>query len=132
LTHCARPRGDHLDRVWAFLHQTQTGLRLEAVAKGDADATTARVSDAFGEASAFIVGVHFFGGVVTVLSFEVAPENVVALRRALSRAGLEWDARSTALLDGAARGHGVVEGTLAITFSHGDADRRHEVPAVPG
>ena len=118
--------------MWAFLDHAQTALRLEAVAKGDADATTARVDDAFSEATASIVGVHFFAGVVTVLSFEVDAERVGALRAALMRAGLELDARSQGLLDRAAAGDGLIEGTLAITFSHGDADRRHEVPAVPG
>jgi hypothetical protein len=107
-------------------------VRLTAIAKGHPDATTARVSDAFSEASASIVDVHFFAGVVTVLTFELAPESAGVLGVALARAGVDLDQASLAALERAASATDEVTGTLAITFAHGDPNRRHEVPAVPG
>lgn len=107
-------------------------MRLAAIAKGDPDATTARVADAFGEARVSIVDVHFFAGVITVLTFEASSSRLQALEAALCRAGLALDAESHDQIAQAAATPSEVEGTLAITFTHGDPDRKREVPSVPG
>jgi len=118
---------------WAFQDRWDKILRLQAIARGDRNAATFLVSEAFNEAGASIVDVHFFSGVRTVLTFEVAPDRVRALEEALVRAGLELDAPSAAVVASAANAHDVeLEGTLSITFAEGDPDLKREVPAVPG
>jgi len=117
--------------MWAFLERAGA-LRLTAVAKGDPDATTARISDAFGEARVSIVDVHFFAGVITVLTFEAGAAHLPLLEAGLTRAGVALDASSRAALAHAAMTPGDVEGTLSVTFAHGDPDRKHEIPSVPG
>jgi hypothetical protein len=107
-------------------------LQLTAIARGDRDATTQRVRDAFGAAGVFITDVHLFAGLQTVLTFEAAPERLFALGEALSRCGAELDAESRDALREASRAASDVEGTLALVFAHGDPDLRHDVPAVPG
>ena len=108
-------------------------LRLRAIARGDRNAATARVSEEFNEVGASIVDVHLFSGVMTVLTFEVSPERMPALEAALVGAGLELDASSLAVAAAAATAQeGELEGTLSITFAEGDPDLKREVPAVPG
>jgi hypothetical protein len=107
-------------------------LRLTAVVRGDRDAVTARVRDAFSEAGAWITDVHFFSGAHTVLAFDVAAEGVRALEAALAGAGVELDAQSRALLFAPPRAEGDVSGSLALIFAQGDLDVSHDVPAVPG
>lgn len=107
-------------------------LRLNAVARGDRDETTARVRDAFGGAGAWIVDVHFFSGVQTTFAFEIRSECVVSLERALRVAGLVFDEPSLEALRRVRSAGQDLQGTLAVTFAHGDPDLKHEVPAVPG
>jgi len=117
---------------WAFQDRWDKILRLEAIAHGDRNAITARVADAFQEAGAFIVDVHFFSGIMTTLSFEVTPAHVPALQAALVKAGLRLDDASLPLLAAAAHAEAEeLEGTLALMFAEG-TDVRHVVPAVPG
>jgi hypothetical protein len=117
----------------AFLDRWQKDLRLIAFAAGDRNAVTARVRAGFGEVGAWITDVHFFSGLQTTLSIDVAPKRLRALQAALERAGVVFDDASRAVIDEAA--HAPVdslEGTLAIIFPHGDPNLRHPVPAVPG
>ncbi len=120
--------------TWAFLDRAARGLRLRGIGRGDPHATIARVDDAFGEARASIVDVHFFAGVHTVLTFEIAREALGRLAAEIARAGVELDPESLAALERAAseQSPAEVEGTLAITLARGDPDLLHEVPAVPG
>ncbi len=117
---------------WPVLDPWKRVLRIQAVAKGDPDATTGRVIEAFGAAMVSIVDAHFFAGVVTVLAFESEPQDLARLADALVDAGLRIDDANRAALVRAAAATGSVRGTLAITFAHGDPNRRHEVPSVPG
>lgn len=94
---------------------------------------TARVRDAFSEASAWITDVHFFSGVQTSFTFEIAGDQVPSLAEALVRAGLAFDGASrAAIADRERLREEEVNGTLAVTFADGDPDLTHEVPAVPG
>lgn len=117
---------------WKFQDQWDKVVRLQGVARGDRHALTARISAAMSDASAVIVDVHLFSGVLTVLAFELAPEDAKGLADALHGAGLDLDAKSRQALTEVASSRQRVEGTLAITFADGDPDLRREVPAVPG
>jgi hypothetical protein len=128
---------------WAFVERWVGQLRLEGVARGDPNATTARIDDAFGDARASITDVHFFAGVRTVLTFSATREELALLVAGLERAGVELDAPSRAAIEAAlaapppraeesSEQKQDFEGTLAVTFLHGDPDQKHEVPAVPG
>lgn len=118
---------------WKFQDQWDKVVRLQGVARGDRHALTARISAAMSDASAVIVDVHLFSGVLTVLAFELAPEDAKGLADALHGAGLDLDEASRRVLTEVARSREErVEGTLAITFADGDPDLRREVPAVPG
>lgn len=108
-------------------------LQLVAVTGEDRAAATARIRDAFSAAGGWITDVHFFSGVQTVFTFEVAAEQLASLGEELRRATLELDGPSQASLDAATRGaSGEVRGTLAVVFARGDTDMTHDVPAVPG
>jgi hypothetical protein len=115
---------------WAFLERRY--VRLTALARGDRVAVTARVRDAFIEAHAWITDVHFFSGLSTTLGFEVDATRLPALERALEAAGLTLDEESRAAVRAIGADAGEVQGTLCVTFVHGDPDLRHEVPSVPG
>lgn len=118
---------------WKFQDHWDKVVRLAGVARGDRHAATARISEAMSEASATIVDVHLFSGVLTVLGFELPPESARGLENALVGAGLELDEASRrALTEVATSREERVEGTLAITFPDGDPDLRRDVPAVPG
>ena len=112
-------------------------VQLKAIAREARDVATVRVRDAFGVAGAWITDVHFFSGISTVFSFEVARADAPLLLDALRDAGLDVeprgaDALRAAAAASAAGGDADVPGTLAVTFAHGDPDLKHEVPAVPG
>jgi hypothetical protein len=108
--------------------------QLKGIAREERDLATVRVRDAFGVAGAWLTDVHFFSGISTVFSFEVAGADAPRLLDALRDAGLDVDPRGADALRAAAaaRGDEEVQGTLAVTFAHGDPDLKHEVPAVPG
>jgi hypothetical protein len=119
--------------TWAFLERDRRTLRLVGYARHDPHATLALVDDALADATAAILDVHFFSGVHTALSFEIARAHLPELAARLAHAGVELDEASLAALDDATvRGDELVDGTLAITLAHGDPDERHVVPAVPG
>jgi hypothetical protein len=107
-------------------------LQLKAIAVGDRTAATSRVRDAFAEAGAWITDVRFFSGVQSVFVFEMESSGRLALRDALTKAGLELDAASLAALEPAPAISGDVGGTLVVLFRDGDPDLRRDVPAVPG
>jgi hypothetical protein len=108
-------------------------LRLSAVTRGERSEATARVSDAIGEAGAWITDVHFFSGIQTTFAFEITADRLAALEAALLRAKVSLDRLSRERLAGAAADTPEeVQGTLAVTFAEGDPDLKHEVPTVPG
>ncbi len=118
--------------VWAFLERWGGLLVLQGVAKGDPNETINAVDDAFGEARASILDVHFFSGVQVTFHFEVDASGVEALAAGLARAGVVLDEGSLGAIGEASKLERVVSGTLAITLAHGDPDLRHEIPKVPG
>jgi len=110
-------------------------VQVKGITHGGRDEMTMRIRDAFSDAGAWITDVHFFSGVCTVFTFEVAAADVRALVAALDATGLALDDAGRVALDGAAGGAGGagdVAGTLAVTFAAGDPDLTHEVPSVPG
>jgi hypothetical protein len=109
-------------------------LQLKGITHGGRDEMTLRIRDAFGVAGAWITDVHFFSGVYTVFTFEVACVDARALASALVATGLALDEPGRAALEAAATaaGEGDVAGTLAVTFAEGDPDMTRDVPAVPG
>lgn len=123
---------DDADMVWAFLERWNGLLVLQGIAKGDPNDTVNAVDDAFGEARASILDVHFFSGVLVSFSFEVEGSAVETLGAALGRAGLVLDEDSLGAMREASKLDRAVTGTLAVTLAHGDPDIRHEVPKVPG
>lgn len=130
-----RPRASTTHRlavVWAFLERWAGRLTLQGVAKGDPRETMNAIDDAFGEARAAILDVHFFSGVHIAIHFEVDPSSVLALEGALARAGVVLDPSCHAAIVAAASSEHVIPGSLAVTFAHGDPDVRHEIPKVPG
>ncbi len=118
--------------VWAFLERWNGLLVLQGIAKGDPNDTINAVDDAFGEARASILDVHFFSGVLVSFSFEVEGSHVETLAGALVRAGVTLDDDSLGAMREASTLDRAISGTLAITLAHGDPDLRHEVPKVPG
>lgn len=118
--------------VWAFLERWGGLLVLQGVAKGDPNETINAVDDAFGEAHASILDVHFFSGVHVSFSFEVDASDVATLAAGLARAGVLLDEDSLGAIGEASKLDRAVTGTLAITLVHGDPDLRHEIPKVPG
>jgi hypothetical protein len=118
--------------VWAFLERWRGSLVLVGIAKGDPNETINAVDDAFSEAHASILDVHFFSGVHVSFVFEVHGSDVAALASALARAGVELAFDSHEAIAEASRLDHAVSGTLAITLSHGDPNVKHEIPKVPG
>ena len=118
--------------VWAFLDRWGGLLVLQGIAKGDPNETMNAIDDAFGEARASILDVHFFSGVHVSFSFEVLGTDVSTLRTAIERAGIVLDETSLGALAEAATLDRSLNGTLAVTFAHGDPNVRHEIPKVPG
>ena len=107
-------------------------VQVKGITHGGRDEMTMRIRDAFSAAGAWITDVHFFSGVCTVFTFEVACADARALVAALAATGLVLDDAGRVALDGAAGVEGDVAGTLAVTFAEGDPDLTHEVPSVPG
>jgi hypothetical protein len=118
--------------VWAFLDRWGGLLVLQGIAKGDPNETMNAIDDAFGEARASILDVHFFSGVHVSFSFEVHGSDVSTLGEALGRAGVALDETSLGALGEAKELDRAITGTLAVTFAHGDPNVRHEIPKVPG
>jgi len=118
--------------VWAFLERWGGLLVLQGIAKGDPNETINAVDDAFGEARASILDVHFFSGVQVSFAFEVGASEVEKLAAGLARAGVALDEQSLGAIGEASKLDRAVNGTLSITLVHGDPDLRHEIPKVPG
>jgi len=120
------------DTDWESAKRCSVVLRLVAVAGDERSATTQRLRDAFSNAGAWLTDVHFFAGVQTVFTFEVASDRLSGLMDELAGAGVKVSEDAAAAIQAAVSQEGEVCGTLAVTFAHGDPDLTHEVPSVPG
>ncbi|MBX7196273.1 MAG: hypothetical protein K1X94_29725 [Sandaracinaceae bacterium] len=118
--------------MWAFLERWGGRLVLQGIAKGDPNETINAVDDAFGEARASILDVHFFSGVQVTFHFEVHTSSLETLAGGLARAGVVLDREGLEAMHEGASLDRTLYGSLAITLVHGDPDLRHEVPKVPG
>ena len=118
--------------VSALLDRWGGLLVLQGIAKGEPNETMNAIDDAFGEARASILDVHFFSGVHVSFAFEVHGSDVATLGDALARARVVLDEDSLGALQEAKELDRAIQGTLAVTFAQGDPNVRHEIPKVPG
>lgn len=108
-------------------------LQLQAVAGGDRHVALQGARDALESAGAWLLDVRLFSDLSACFEIELPAAAGPALNAALTERGIRLDPPSARCLDALGEaGAGEVAGTLALFFTSGQGELRHEVPAVPG